>query len=286
MKHFLAILFFFLITPLSFGYDLSGTWQGVVTYAGQSLEQSSLLYIFIDGSEGEVKGLMREEKFNTDLFAVKQTKFDIGNDELKFQQIVVSRNRKTSSVKWCRLLGDLKYDSIKGYLSGSFSSSDCKRVVGKIILYKSDFTLKDEDIFDVSQIWFKPFVKDYNDGLSAPKIRELERKNFKFEPVFFDYDQAIIRDEHKAYLDRLIKVVKGHSDLRVLVIGHTDSDGSDSYNDELSKRRAEAIISYFVAKGLSADRLEFDFEGERNPVGNNATPDGKQLNRRVDFKFI
>ncbi len=275
-----------LITSVSFGSDLSGSWQGVITYAGQSLEQSSLLYVYIDGSEGEVSGLMREEKYDTDLFAVKQAKFVVEQEQLSFQQIVVSRSKKTSSTKWCRLLGELKYNPENGYLTGSFTSSDCKRVVGKIILYKSDFKLKDEDTFDISQIWFKPFVRDYNDGLSAPKIRELERKNFVFEPVFFDYDQAEIREEHKAYLDRVIKVVKGHSDLRVLVIGHTDSDGSDSYNDELSKRRAESIINYFVSKGIAADRLEFDFEGERNPVGNNSTPDGKQLNRRVDFKFI
>lgn len=182
--------------------------------------------------------------------------------------------------------GDLTYNAETGYLSGNYNSIDCKRVSGTIILYKSDGKLEESEESPMSQIWFEPFMKDYKEGLSAPKIRDLERKNFKFEPVFFDYDKSEIRTEHHEFLDGMIKVVKGHSDLRVKVVGHTDSDGSDSYNDELSKRRAEAIIQYFVEHGLKADRLEFDFKGERNPASSNATSEGKQLNRRVDFSFI
>ena len=74
--------------------------------------------------------------------------------------------------------------------------------------------------------------------------------------------------------------------MRVKVTGHTDADGSDAYNDELSKRRAKAIVDYFEAHGLSEDRLEFDFKGEHEPVDSNNTSSGKQRNRRVDFKFI
>jgi OOP family OmpA-OmpF porin len=55
---------------------------------------------------------------------------------------------------------------------------------------------------------------------------------------------------------------------------------------DLSKRRAEAIIGFFTAHGLSKDRLEIDFKGESAPVDNNTTPEGKQHNRRVDFSFI
>lgn len=282
-------LLFILITMQFFLFaeeQLSGTWQGILTYAGQKIEQSNLLYVQIDGDKGEVDGLMREEKYESDLYALKQTKFILKDNKMEFKQIVVSKSKKSSSTKWCRLSGELTYDEHSGYLSGQFTSTDCKRVIGTIILYKVDFKLQETEEINVSQIWFTPFLRDYKDGLSAPKIRDLERKNFKFEPVYFDYDEADIRDEYKTFLDRLIKVVRGHSDLRVLVIGHTDADGSDTYNDELSKRRAQAIIDYFISKGIESDRLEFDFKGERNPVGNNNTPEGKQLNRRVDFKFI
>lgn len=267
-------------------HDLSGGWQGVMVLNGQKIDQGSILYAYIDGKEGNVEGLMRDEQFDTDFFAVKKTEFIVTENQVEFKQYVILKNKKNSSLKWCRMTGKLTYDPIDGYLKGSFLSSDCKRVMGSIILYKSDFTLNDEEQHEVSQIWFPLFIKDYNNGLSAPKIREIERKNFTFTPVYFDYDQYEIRQEYHDFLNKMIKVVKGHSDLRVKVVGHTDADGSDSYNDELSKKRAQAIIDFFVERGIAADRIEIDFKGERNPVGPNDTPEGKQLNRRVDFSFI
>ena len=84
----------------------------------------------------------------------------------------------------------------------------------------------------------------------------------------------------------MVRVVDGHSDLRIKVTGHTDSDGSDSYNEDLSRRRAEALINFFVSQGLSKDRIVLDFKGEKEPVDTNNTPEGKQKNRRVDFSFI
>jgi len=156
----------------------------------------------------------------------------------------------------------------------------------KIILYKSDFEFSKGKEETISQLWFSQFIIDQKEGLNAPAIRKIERDNFVFEPVFFDFDESTIRHEYKAFLNQLIKVVKGHSDLRVKVTGHTDADGSNQYNDGLSQRRAEAIINYFVAHGLKSDRLVFDFKGEKMPVDTNETKEGKQRNRRVDFRFI
>lgn len=84
----------------------------------------------------------------------------------------------------------------------------------------------------------------------------------------------------------MIRVVDGHTDLRIKVTGHTDADGSDEYNIELSKKRAQSLIDFFVANGLSKDRIEIDFKGEKAPIDSNDTPEGKQHNRRVDFSFI
>jgi outer membrane protein OmpA-like peptidoglycan-associated protein len=107
-----------------------------------------------------------------------------------------------------------------------------------------------------------------------------------FQPIYFDYDQAIIRSEYTDFLKRMIRVVNGHSDLRIKVTGHTDSDGSDAYNVELSKKRAQALIDFFVTNGLSRDKIEVEFKGESAPIDSNKTPQGKQRNRRVDFAFI
>lgn len=279
-------MIWFIIPFISIAQDLNGTWQGVMITSGQDLKDGALLYASFQIENGQLSGIMREEKYDTDLFAVKSISGSSQTNALKFDQKVILKNKRSTSVKWCRMKGKLIYDKKTGYLSGSFISTDCKRVQGEIILYQSDLKINENESIDVSHIWFQKFIADYKDGLSAPKIRDLERKNFKFEPVYFDYDKSEIKPEFESFLERLVKVVKGHSDLRVKVTGHTDSDGSFEYNDGLSQRRAQAIIDYFVKNGLSSDRLEFDFKGERAPASSNDSPEGRQQNRRVDFSFI
>ena len=122
--------------------------------------------------------------------------------------------------------------------------------------------------------------------LSSPEKRLEELKNFSFEPIYFDYDKSNVREEYYEQLKEIKKIILSHSDLRILVIGHTDSDGSNKYNESLSKRRAESIIRFFTSRGLRKDRIVIDFKGETVPIQSNETSKGKSMNRRVDFKFI
>lgn len=287
MRHLFSFLIC-LTSLVSFGKEspFEGTWQGVLFKAGTSIDQGSILYAEFRVNDGIVSGYMREETFGTENFGLKQITGKVEGNKLTFNQTVTEKNKTAYRSKWCLMKGELTYDSTTGYFSGDYQSTDCKRNIGKIVMYESDFELSKADSSHASHIWFERFVQDYKDGLSAPKIREIERKNFVFEPIYFDFDKSEIRDEHKEFLDRMIKVVKGHSDLRVLVTGHTDSDGSNAYNEGLSQRRAEAIVQYFKEHGLSEDHLKFDFKGETKPADTNNTPEGRQRNRRVDFKFI
>lgn len=287
MKSYRLILFLACLLPGSLlAFPIDGTWQGVLISAGQKIDKGTLLYVDFTVSGARLTGKMREEVYGTEDFAIKQFSGDLKNGVVKVRQTVVEQKSKKAGMKWCLLQMTLHYDSITGYLEGSFESSECKRAIGKVILYKMDVQAPSEARAVPSQLWFANFTRDYAEGLNAPAIRELERANFIFEPIYFDFDKFEIRPEHFAFLDRMIKVVKGHSDLRVIVIGHTDSDGSDVYNDVLSKNRAKAIVDYFVGKGLKEDRLIFDFKGEKQPIDTNNTPEGKQRNRRVDFSFI
>jgi outer membrane protein OmpA-like peptidoglycan-associated protein len=264
----------------------AGTWQGALIKAGQSMQKSTVVYMQIEFKDGKLKGHMREETLGTDYFALKQLRGSVTDGTLKFEQTVLEDDLTAFRSKWCLLKGTLNYDSLTGYLKGKFNSTDCSSMTGELILFRSDFQLSKEKQSHATHSWFKPFVKEFQAGFSAPEVRKKERENFVFEPIYFDFDKSEIREEHKDFLNRLIKVVKGHSDLRILVVGHTDAEGTNSYNDELSKRRAEAIVNYFVAQGLSKDRLKFDFKGESSPAATNETADGRQRNRRVDFEFI
>ena len=280
---FLVVLFSFL------GYsqvDFSGNWQGVIIRAGQKIDQGTLLHIKFDNPTGELNGTSREEIKDKPNYALKKLSGKANGNNLSFKQIVIQKSTKSSRVKWCRLKADLTYNESTGYLAGEYQSIDCKRVIGRIILFRSELEIESTEETERGQYWFEEFLYAQQEGLNAPEIRLKERNNFVFEPVFFDFDESNIRDEHNEFLNGMINVVKGHSDLRVMVIGHTDSDGTDGYNEGLSERRAKAIIDYFVAHGLDKDRLRFDFKGEKVPIDTNSTSEGKQRNRRVDFKFI
>lgn len=288
MNKFIGLIAFLLTISTAFSNvkRIQGTWQGIMIRKGMKMEQGAVFYVDFENNDGHINGLTREEMYDSPYFSVKKVDGDQDGNRLMIQQLVEIKSKKSSRQKWCRVSADLTYDPKTGYLSGEYVSLDCRRVMGTIILYKADFELTKEEELDVSHLWFDQFIKDYRDGLSAPEVRKIERDNFVFEPIFFDYDKWNIRPEHFSFLDDMIKIVKGHSDLRVRVTGHTDSDGTHDYNDELSKKRAKEIINYFVARGLSEDRLIIEFKGERNPVDSNDTSKGKQRNRRVDFRFI
>jgi outer membrane protein OmpA-like peptidoglycan-associated protein len=264
---------------------LKGTWQGLMIRDGQSYDQASIIYFDFNES-GDFIGKSREEVTGKDAFVVKKLKGEKKAGSVQLKQFVVDKKKDASGVKWCNIETTLTFIDSTGYLQGTYKSSECRGYTGKIICFRSSLPLSMEPTVKEVQSWRPIFVDDLKKGRKAPEIRDLERKNFKFQTIFFDYDKAEIKTEYKNFLISLLQVVNGHSDLRIKVVGYTDADGSDAYNIDLSKRRAQAIIDFFVTLGLSRDRIEIDFKGESEPIGDNSTPEGKQLNRRVDFSFI
>lgn len=285
MRYLLTIYLTLFFVPLYFG-QLSGVWQGIMIKDGSINDQSTLVFAHFEISDGNVSGNTRNEMYDTDLFAVKKIRGTSIQNKLSFSEFVIEKKKNNSKINWCNISADLIYDDSTGYLTGRYTSSDCKRNNGKIILYRFKGEFPKDEESALSQVWYTRFLIDLKKGYNAPEIREKERKSFVFQPIYFDYDKDELKSEYFSFLIKMVRVVDGHSDLRIKVTGHTDSDGSDSYNEDLSRRRAEALINFFVSQGLSIDRIVLDFKGEKEPVDTNSTPEGKQKNRRVDFSFI
>jgi outer membrane protein OmpA-like peptidoglycan-associated protein len=104
--------------------------------------------------------------------------------------------------------------------------------------------------------------------------------------IFFDFDKATIRSESANELDRLIKLLTDNPTLKIELGSHTDSKGSDDYNQKLSQSRSQSVVTYLIGKGISADRLVAKGYGETMPVATNETEIGRQENRRTDFKIL
>ena len=101
--------------------------------------------------------------------------------------------------------------------------------------------------------------------------------------INFDVDSAVIRDESKPTLDKIVAMLKSEPAMQLIIEGHTDSDGSTEHNQVLSQQRAESVKSYLVAAGISSSRLSVEGYGESKPVVSNATATGKAQNRRVEL---
>ena len=104
--------------------------------------------------------------------------------------------------------------------------------------------------------------------------------------AFFDFDKAALKKEGKAKLDDLVGKVKGINLEVIIAVGHTDSIGTDAYNQKLSVRRAEAVKAYLVSKGIEKNRVYTEGKGEKQPVADNKTKEGRAKNRRVEIEVV
>lgn len=112
-----------------------------------------------------------------------------------------------------------------------------------------------------------------------------EKVSFAAEALF-DFDRAVVKPEGKAGLDDLMSKLQGMDTEVMIAVGHTDSVGSDAYNQKLSLRRADAVKAYLVSKGLDQARLYTEGKGERQPIADNATAEGRAKNRRVVIEVV
>ncbi len=115
---------------------------------------------------------------------------------------------------------------------------------------------------------------------------------FRLNNVFFDFDKYNLRPESSVELDRVVAFLNEYPNIEIEMSAHTDSKGSDDYNYTLSDNRARSVREYILSKGITAKRIISQGYGETKPVADNANPDGsdnpdgRQLNRRVEFKIL
>ena len=104
--------------------------------------------------------------------------------------------------------------------------------------------------------------------------------------AFFDFDKSVLKPEGKAKLDDLVGKVKDINLEVVIAVGHTDAVGGDPYNQKLSVRRSEAVKAYLVSKGIEKNRVYTEGKGEKQPVADNKTKEGRAKNRRVEIEVV
>jgi len=109
---------------------------------------------------------------------------------------------------------------------------------------------------------------------------------FRLNNVFFDFDKWDLRPESFIELNRVVQLLNDNPAIEIEMSAHTDSRGTDEYNFVLSDKRAKSVMDYIISQGISTSRITSHGYGESKPVATNDTDEGRQLNRRVEFKII
>lgn len=120
---------------------------------------------------------------------------------------------------------------------------------------------------------------------AAPPAPTSEKVTFAAD-AFFDFDKSVLKPEAKAKLDDLVGKTKDINLEVIIAVGHTDSVGTDAYNQKLSVRRSEAVKEYLVSKGVEKNRVYTEGKGEKQPVADNKTSEGRAKNRRVEIEVV
>lgn len=126
-------------------------------------------------------------------------------------------------------------------------------------------------------------IKETLPGAEVERVNEGIKVTMKENMVNFAFDSADLTSTAKANLDKLATVLKNNMDTNINIYGHTDSKGTDAYNQSLSERRANAVRSYLISQGVAASRMITMGVGEKEPIASNSTDAGRAENRRVEF---
>lgn len=120
---------------------------------------------------------------------------------------------------------------------------------------------------------------------AAQELRELERRIQRKDipPIEFKFNKAVLKPEAKAALEFIADVMLRHTDLKLMIFGHTCDIGSDKYNLWLSQKRAEAVKTYLVELGVLGEFIRAKGQGESKPLEENDSEENRAKNRRVEF---
>ncbi len=180
-------------------------------------------------------------------------------------------------------------DNIKGEVIASFKSNS---KTGKFLVSLPSgknygIAVKAEGYLFHSENFDIPLISGYQEITKEVALKNVSvGSKIVLRNIFFDFGKYSLRPESTSELERLYKLLFDASSLRIEISGHTDNKGSAELNKKLSEDRAKAVVDYLILKGIDANRLTYKGYGKDEPIETNDTEQGRQFNRRTEFKIL
>jgi hypothetical protein len=108
---------------------------------------------------------------------------------------------------------------------------------------------------------------------------------YVLEDIYFDFNKSNLREEAKEELNKVVDIMNKYPMITLEFSGHTDSIGSDNYNQKLSEQRVKSVVDYLISQDIDEERLSYVGYGETRPLASNSTDEGRQKNRRIEFRI-
>ena len=189
---------------------------------------------------------------------------------------------------WMEIAGDFVAEGGEEYLTiGNFFSAVNSGIVDDTTLLTYLLPGSYYYIDDVRLYCLDCEDDDYNDEpLTQNDTSYKVGATFVLNNIFFDTDKSTLLQQSYQELQYLIAILESHPKMKIEISGHTDSQGSDLHNQQLSENRAKEVVDYLMENGIEEKRLKFKGYGKTKPIATNATEEGRQKNRRVEFKIL
>lgn len=181
------------------------------------------------------------------------------------------------------------FDNVKNELVATFRSNS---TTGRYLVTLPSgrnygISVKKEKYLFHSENFDLPDDMDFQEFVQDIRLKKIEIGNsIVLRNIFFDSDKATLRKESDAELEHLVKLLKENPSVKIELGSHTDADGTPDYNQKLSEARSASVTSFLVSKGIATGRVVAKGYGESKPIAANTTQEGKQKNRRTEFRII
>ncbi len=284
------------------GYDIfrtvkqdDGTWSEPqnLGFPVNSPDDDLYFVMAANGNEGYYSSVKKDGKGFMDIYKIdfpKEIKFK--NDVVTDIQaeLTVVKGTISDGISGAKLEADIKiYDNEadKSVLKTSSNSVSGKYLVSLPSGKNYGMEVKKNGYLFYSENFDIPKSKKYREIIKNIKLYPLKKDGkVILRNIFFDFDKAILRPESFSELNRLKVLLDNNPNMEIEISGHTDNRGTHSYNINLSKNRAQAVVDYLISKGIDPGRLTSRGASWDEPIDTNDTEAGRQNNRRVEFKLI
>ncbi len=173
--------------------------------------------------------------------------------------------------------------AVAGAVIGNQAKSDRGKVVGAVAGAAAGAAIGNYMDKQQRELEAQLAAEQQAHQIELERVREDTIKLNLSSEVSFDYDSAALKPSFYPSLEKIATVIRDNEQTAVEIVGHTDSRGSEAYNQRLSEKRAEAVAEYLIQQGVSPSRITTSGRGESEPRGTNSTEAGRQLNRRVEI---